>query len=106
MFWANMPAVNVWRIDMEHKGWRSGFNAPALAAYGTIQESTIASWQHAADNGGAFELLDFLAVSKACGRACTSDGLHFSGTPEQALVQVLANIYALMRPPPAECSLA
>ena len=94
IFWGTMPAVSTWRIDFDHKTWRRGFNAPALAAYAAIEEESIASWWQSTATGGPFELLDLLALSKACGATCTSDGLHYKGAVQDAAVQIMANVFA------------
>ena len=81
----------------EHKGWRSGFQARALADYLQVQENTVFKWAHDAANGGVFDLLDLFSISKACGKACTRDGLHPSAAANIATVQVLANMFAARR---------
>ena len=78
----------------EHKQWRCGFQARALAEYAQVQEETVFSRNNDAGSGGTFEPLDLLSISKACGKACTHDGLHPSAAALDATLQVLANLLA------------
>ena len=56
------------------------------------------SWERDAANGGAFHMLDTLALSKACGAACAPDGRHYRGAVERAQIQIVANIFARIVP--------
>jgi hypothetical protein len=94
VFWVPLLAVALWRCDVEHLPVKRGFNAPALAALAAAQERTVLSWEFDAANGGPIHVLDTLALSKACGRACTPDGRHYRGAVEQVQIQIMANIYA------------
>ena len=104
ILWAPFPAISLWRIDMEHKPWRRGFNAPLMSQYVAQQERTVLKWGNTAAKGGPFELLDMLAITKQCGDVCTVDGLHPSGSANLGVVQVLANIVAAKRPRDAVAS--
>ena len=85
IFWATSPSIDIFRADLDHKKGRRGFNAPALAAYAEIEERTIAAWPNAVARGGAFELLDTMALTRACGHTCTVDGIHYKCAALQAL---------------------
>ena len=93
VFWVPLPSVVVWRCDIEHILVKRGFNAPALAAHAAAQERTVLSWERDAANGGAFHVLDTLALSKACGAACAPDGRHYRGAVERAQIQIMANVF-------------
>ena len=77
VFWATSPTINIFRADLDHIKGRRGFNAPALSAYAQLEEQTIAGWKASASQGGAFELLDMMALTHACGHTCTRNGIHY-----------------------------
>jgi hypothetical protein len=94
IFWTSMQNINLWRIDMEHKTWRTGFKASGIGAYFQAQQKTVLDWKYDAANGGPFDLLDVFSIAAACGPSCTHDGLHSSDPLDRATLQVMANMYA------------
>ena len=42
---------------------------------------------------GGFYLLDFLALTAACGPACSSDGMHYNSAANRAALQIMLNIF-------------
>jgi hypothetical protein len=98
IFWLSLPAVSVYRTDVEHLPLRRGFVAPNLAAHAGALEASVLAARHDVSNGGPFHLLDSMALSKACGSWCARDGKHYLGVVEEAHIQVLANVYARSLP--------
>jgi hypothetical protein len=91
-FWVMLPAVSVWRCNIEHLIMKRGFSAPALAGHAMAQERTVLSWDFDAANGGPFHIPDQL--SRACGPACAQDGRQYHGAVQQAQMNIMANTYA------------
>jgi hypothetical protein len=92
-----MPAVPIWRRDLEHMPPHRGLNAPALAAHAAVQEQVMWPAHSTAVDEKRFELLDFLALTSACGPACSRDGVHFDRAANLAAIQVLVNVWTFRR---------
>jgi hypothetical protein len=93
LFMTTLPAASIWRRDLEHRPERRGLSAPGLAATAATQEKALFPNWHATLSGWPWELLDFLAITRACGPACSRDGLHFGRDANRAALAVAVNIW-------------
>jgi hypothetical protein len=97
VFWLPLPAIAPWRSFISRRSNR-GLSAPVLAGHAAALERSVLSWDFDAYNSGPFHLLDILALSKACGIACSADGKHYRGPVEEAQIQIMANMFAATMP--------
>ena len=96
IFWATFPAAALSKITIrvERRPGKPGWNEATLCAYHAAQQKHVLQWERDLANGGAFELLDLLAISQACGEECTNDGLHYNDAVNEAALQVVAHTFA------------
>ena len=92
IFISTMPAVVIWRRGLEHLPERRGLNAPALAAHAEAQEQEL--FMKRQNQPGGFYLLDFLALTAACGPACSGDGMHYNSAANRAALHIMLNVFS------------